>query len=89
MSAAPDGTGSLVASQTGSWLTGAAQRISAGNTPGNRDGLFASHALADTPVADLTWDVNPISEQWLEENRHPRREAWPPPGPRWRPASPG
>lgn len=70
MSAAPDGTGSLVASQTGSWLTGAAQRISAANSPGNLDGLFARHALADTPVADLTWDVNPISEQWLEENRH-------------------
>lgn len=60
----------MSASQAGSWLTGAAQRISAGNTPGNLDGLFARHALADTPVADLTWDVNPISAQWLEENRH-------------------
>jgi len=66
----PDDTSGQAASQIGSWLTGAAQRISPGNTPGNLDGLFARHVLADVPVTGLTWDVNPASAQWLDENRH-------------------
>ena len=70
MTAAPDDTSGQVTSQIGGWLTGAAQRISPGNTPGNLDGLFARHVLADMPVTGLTWDVNPASAQWLYENRH-------------------
>ncbi len=70
MTATPDDTSGQAASQIGSWLTGAAQRISPGNTPGNLDGLFARHVLADVPVPGLTWDVNPATEQWLDENRH-------------------
>lgn len=70
MTAAPDDTTSQVAAQIGSWLTGAAQRISPGNMPGNLDGLFARHVLDDRPVTGLTWDVNPASPQWLDQNRH-------------------
>jgi hypothetical protein len=70
VTAVPDDTSGQVTSQIGGWLTGAAQRISPGNTPGNLDGLFARHVLADVPVTGLTWDVNPASAQWLDENRH-------------------
>ena len=68
--ATPDDTKSTVAAQIGSWLTGAAQRISPGNTPGNLDGLFARHVLDGRPVTGLTWDVNPASPQWPDQNRH-------------------
>jgi hypothetical protein len=64
----PD-SGDLAAVYTGSWLTAAARRIAAGNQPGNLDGLFARYVLADTAVTDLNWDVNPLSPQWLEDNR--------------------
>jgi len=64
----PD-SGDLAAVYTGSWLTAAARRIAAGNQPGNLDGLFARHVLADTAVTDLNWDVSPLSPQWLEDNR--------------------
>ena len=70
MTVAPGDTKSEVAAQIGSWLTGAAQRISPANTPGNLDGLFARHVLADVPVTGLTWHVNPASPQWLDDNRH-------------------
>jgi hypothetical protein len=70
LTAAPDDTKSQAVAQIGSWLTRAAQRISAGNTPGNLDGLFARHVLDGGPVMGLTWDVNPASAQWLDENRH-------------------
>ena len=70
MTAAPDDTKAQVAAQIGSWLTGAAQRISPENTPGNLDGLFARHVLDGRPVTGLTWDVNPASPQWLDQNRH-------------------
>lgn len=70
MTAAPDDTKGQVAAQISSWLTTAAERISTGNAPGNLDGLFARHVLADVPVTGLTWDVNPASAQWLDENRH-------------------
>jgi hypothetical protein len=70
VTAAPDDTNGQAAAHIGSWLAGAAQRISPGNTPGNLDGLFARHVLADVPVTGLTWDVNPASAQWLDENRH-------------------
>jgi hypothetical protein len=70
VTATPDDTDGQAASQIGSWLTGAAQRISPGNTPGSLDGLFARHVLADVPVTGLTWDVNPATAQWLDENRH-------------------
>ena len=69
MTAAPDDTNSQAAVQVGSWLTRASQRISTGNTPGNLDGLFARHVLDGGLVTGLTWDVNPASAQWLDENR--------------------
>ncbi len=64
----PD-SGDLAAAHAGSWLTAAARRIAAGNLPGNLDGLFARHVLADTAVTGLNWDVSPLSPQWLEDNR--------------------
>ena len=62
-------SGGLAAAHTGSWLTAAARRIATGNQPGNLDGLFARHVLADTAVTGLNWDVSPLSPQWLEDNR--------------------
>jgi hypothetical protein len=65
----PDDVSGLAAAQSGSWLTAAAQQITASNAPGNLDGLFARHLLAGTPVSGLDWDVSPLSPQWLDDNR--------------------
>jgi hypothetical protein len=48
----------LVAGQLSSQLTALATRVTAGNRPGDLDGLFARHVLhdIDTPI---TWNVDP------------------------------
>jgi hypothetical protein len=65
----PEDTSNLAAAQAGTWLTAAAQRIAAGNAPGNLDGLFACHVLTGMPVAGGEWNVSPLSPEWLADNR--------------------
>lgn len=69
MTGQPEDTDGLATAQAGTWLTAAAQRIAAGNTAGNLDGLFARHLLAGTAVAGLGWNVSPLSPKWLGDNR--------------------
>ena len=69
MTGQPEDISGLAAAQAGTWLTAAAQRIAAGNTPGNLDGLFTRHLLAGTAVAGLDWNVSPLSPKWLGDNR--------------------
>jgi hypothetical protein len=45
------------------------RHISTANAPGNLDGLFAYHVLADEPTIEFTWAVNPFTERWMVENR--------------------
>jgi hypothetical protein len=49
-------------------LTALAQRVQRANSPGSLDGLFAFHVLRNTPVPQLTGEVNPVTEPWLEQN---------------------
>ena len=41
--------------------------LTAGNRPGNLDGLFAFHVLRNIDVS-LTSDVDPLTRLWLDQN---------------------
>jgi hypothetical protein len=58
----------LVAGHLADQLAALEQRIGSANVPGSLDGLFAYHVLQNTAISSFTWDVNPVTERWLQQN---------------------
>ena len=73
VTAPPDDTSPATA-YANSWLTTAAQRITADATPGSIDALLARYFLGSTPVPGLGQDSSRLSAAWLEENHDRLRQ---------------
>lgn len=68
---APDSHGDPgdgVAAHLADQLVALEQRIGLANSPGSLDGLFAFHVLRHTAVSSITWEVNPVTDRWLDQN---------------------
>lgn len=71
---APD-PAEIVAGHLADQLAVLEQRVSSANVPGSLDGLFAYHVLRDSAISSFTWDVNPVTDRWLDDNADRLRNA--------------
>lgn len=74
MSNLEPGAEPVVAGQLAEQLAALDRHLSSANLPGNLDGLFAHHILRGVRTS-FTWEVNPITERWLEQNTDRLRNA--------------
>ncbi|HXL87808.1 MAG TPA: hypothetical protein VN969_02300 [Streptosporangiaceae bacterium] len=64
-----------IAPYFGAQLNAFRARILASNRPGDLDGLCARHVMGER--ADISWDVDPLSDSWLAENAERLDDAGP------------
>jgi len=62
------GPSGLVSGHLADQMVALDDRILSANTPGSLDGLFANHVMRGLTAAPFTWNVNPITARWLEQN---------------------
>ena len=61
-------TAGLVVLHIADQLADLERRISVANSPGCLDGLFAQQVLREITPRSFTWQVNPLTDRWLEQN---------------------
>jgi REase_DpnII-MboI len=67
--------GHTIAPYLGAQLNAFRARILASNRPGDLDGLCARHIMGDR--ADIGWEVDPLSDDWLADNAEHLDDAGP------------
>jgi hypothetical protein len=67
--------GDAAAPYLGGQVTALLRRVASSNLPGDLDGLFARHVLADS--VDLVWRVDPMTDSWLVDHDDELEDAGP------------